>query len=88
MQAASARPSRALHAASYARTPTRSVPSCLTTHQHQHIRALPPLAPLDGTQTGIPDADRFGHHDVVGQVEAGWREQVFGRIRRVFGYGC
>ncbi|KAI7840914.1 hypothetical protein COHA_005346 [Chlorella ohadii] len=33
-------------------------------------------------QTGIPDADRFGHHDVVGTVESGWRQQVFDRIRR------
>lgn len=39
-------------------------------------------------QTGIPDADRFGNHDVVGVTEAGWRQQVFDRIRRVFGYGC
>lgn len=46
--------------------------------------AVPPCL----AQTGIPDADRFGHHDVVGTVEAGWRQQVFDRIRRVFGYGC
>ncbi|KAL4419782.1 hypothetical protein ABPG75_006880 [Micractinium tetrahymenae] len=39
-------------------------------------------------QTGIPDADAFGHHDVVGVTETGWRQQVFDRIRRVFGYGC
>jgi hypothetical protein len=39
-------------------------------------------------QTGIPDGDRFGNPDVVGVTEAGWRQQVFGRIRRVFGYGC
>lgn len=38
-------------------------------------------------QTGIPDADRFGNHDVVGVTEAGWKNQVFGRIRAVFGYG-
>ena len=44
--------------------------------------------PPPALQTGIPDADRFGHHDVVGTVEAGWRQQVFDRIRRVFGYGC
>lgn len=40
------------------------------------------------TQTGIPDADAYGHHDVVGVTETGWRQQVFDRIRRVFGYGC
>ncbi|KAL4435457.1 hypothetical protein ABPG77_006219 [Micractinium sp. CCAP 211/92] len=39
-------------------------------------------------QTGIPDADAYGNHDVVGVTEAGWRQQVFDRIRRVFGYGC
>ncbi|PSC70108.1 activator of 90 kDa heat shock ATPase-like protein 1 [Micractinium conductrix] len=39
-------------------------------------------------QTGIPDADAFGNHDVVGVAEAGWRGQVFERIRRVFGFGC
>ena len=46
-----------------------------------------PPCPLP-VQTGIPDADSFGHHDVVGVVEAGWRQQVFGRIRQIFGYGC
>ncbi|GAB4819096.1 hypothetical protein N2152v2_006142 [Parachlorella kessleri] len=39
------------------------------------------------TQTGIPEQDRFGHHDVVGTTEAGWKNQVFHRIRAVFGYG-
>ena len=38
-------------------------------------------------QTGIPEQDRFGHHDVVGTTEAGWKNQVFHRIRAVFGYG-
>lgn len=48
-----------------------------------------PPSPLPITsQTSIPDADKFGHHDVVGATESGWKEQVFGRIRRVFGYGC
>ena len=46
------------------------------------------LGPAPCLQTGIPDADSFGHHDVVGVVEAGWRQQVFGRIRQIFGYGC
>ena len=39
-------------------------------------------------QSGIPDADRFGNHDVASVAESGWREQVFGRIRKVFGYGA
>ncbi|KAK2079203.1 hypothetical protein QBZ16_002894 [Prototheca wickerhamii] len=38
-------------------------------------------------QTGIPEADRFGHHDVVGLAQAGWANQIFHRIRQVFGYG-
>lgn len=39
-------------------------------------------------QTRIPHADAYGNQDVAGVAEAGWRQQVFGRIRRVFGYGC
>lgn len=39
------------------------------------------------TQQGVPDEDRFGQHDVLNLTRAGWREQIFGRIRRVFGYG-
>ncbi len=39
------------------------------------------------TQSGIPETDRFGNHDVVGTTEAGWKDQVFRRIRGVFGYG-
>lgn len=38
-------------------------------------------------QTGIPETDKYGHHDVLSTVEAGWRQQVFHRIRAVFGYG-
>ena len=48
---------------------------------HLHTAASP-------MQTGIPDADAFGNPDVAGVAEVGWREQVFGRIRKVFGYGC
>lgn len=39
------------------------------------------------TQTGIPREDRHGNADVLRTVEAGWRGQVFLRIRAVFGYG-
>lgn len=39
-------------------------------------------------QTGIPEADRYGNHDVVGMTQAGWRQQVLLRIRRIFGYGA
>lgn len=38
-------------------------------------------------QTDIPEMDRFGHHDVVGLAQAGWTNQIFHRIRQVFGYG-
>jgi hypothetical protein len=38
-------------------------------------------------QEGIPEADKFGNGNVSGQVEAGWQQQVFSRIRAVFGYG-
>lgn len=37
--------------------------------------------------TGLPEADKFGHGDVQDQVENGWKQQIFHRIRAVFGYG-
>ncbi|KIZ07471.1 Activator heat shock protein ATPase [Monoraphidium neglectum] len=40
------------------------------------------------TQTEIPEEDRFGNHDVKLQVERGWEEQVFKRIKQVFGFGA
>ena len=39
-------------------------------------------------QTEIPDADRYGNHDVLGMTQAGWKQQVLLRIRQVFGYGA
>jgi hypothetical protein len=39
------------------------------------------------TQTGIPDEDKFGNHNVVQTTEHGWRNLIFQRIRSVFGYG-
>jgi activator of HSP90 ATPase len=39
-------------------------------------------------QSGIPDCDRFGNHDCVGMTQAGWKQQVLLRIRKVFGYGA
>ncbi|KAG1677031.1 hypothetical protein FOA52_001200 [Chlamydomonas sp. UWO 241] len=38
-------------------------------------------------QTGIPHEDKFGQ-GVMDQTETGWRQQVFNRIRQVFGYGA
>lgn len=42
---------------------------------------------LDLQQTDIPAADKFGNQDVIDTVEKGWAEQVFRRIKTVFGYG-
>lgn len=39
------------------------------------------------THTGVPTLDRHGNGGVAGTVEAGWRGQVLGRLRQVFGYG-
>jgi len=40
------------------------------------------------TQTGVPTTDRLGNGGVTASCEAGWRDQIFGRLRAVFGYGC
>ncbi|KAG7673402.1 hypothetical protein Ndes2526B_g03152 [Nannochloris sp. 'desiccata'] len=39
-------------------------------------------------QTGIPDSDRYGNHDVLNMTQAGWKQQVLLRIRQVFGFGA
>ena len=39
------------------------------------------------TQTEIPETDKFGNRDVIPNLEKGWRERIFGMIKRVFGYG-
>lgn len=39
------------------------------------------------TQSGVPTVDRHGNGGVDATVEAGWRGQVLGRLRQVFGYG-
>ena len=39
-------------------------------------------------QTGVPVADAFGNESVVETTERGWKQNIFGRIRVVFGYGC
>lgn len=38
-------------------------------------------------QRRVPDTDRFGNGGVVESIESGWRERVFGMMRKVFGYG-
>jgi activator of HSP90 ATPase len=39
-------------------------------------------------QTGIPESDRYGNHDVLNMTQAGWKQQVLLRIRQVFGFGA
>ena len=39
-------------------------------------------------QTDVPVADSFGNETVVDTTERGWKEQIFQRIRVVFGFGC
>lgn len=38
-------------------------------------------------QTEVPVADQFGNESVLETTERGWKEQVWNRIRAVFGYG-
>jgi activator of HSP90 ATPase len=38
-------------------------------------------------QTGVPTADKTGAAGTVERMEAGWRDMVFDRVRRVWGYG-
>ncbi len=47
----------------------------------------PGHAILRMTQTGLPEADKFGNEDVRENTEKGWRVQLFLRIRQVFGFG-
>lgn len=39
------------------------------------------------TQEGVPEMDRFGNGGVLEHIEQGWRERIFGQIKKVFGYG-
>ena len=43
---------------------------------------------VDLVQTNVPETDAFGNENVMDTTEAGWKEQIFGRIRQVFGYGA
>ena len=43
---------------------------------------------LSLTQTGVPLADCFGNESVHDTTKAGWTQNFFERIRKVFGYGC
>lgn len=39
-------------------------------------------------QSEVPVADQFGNETVIETTERGWKEQVWNRIRSVFGYGA
>lgn len=42
---------------------------------------------LNLTHTGIPEEDSFGNGDVLETTTSGWKQQIFHKIRAVFGYG-
>jgi len=39
------------------------------------------------THTGIPEEDSFGNGNVLETTTSGWKQQIFHKIRAVFGYG-
>ncbi len=38
-------------------------------------------------QKGVPKEDRYGNGEVVENTTHGWKQQIFHRIRAVFGFG-
>ena len=40
------------------------------------------------TQTGIPEEDAYGNANAAEVALQGWRQQIWGRVRQGFGYGC
>ena len=43
---------------------------------------------VDLTQTSVPETDAFGNESVMDTTEVGWKDQIFDRIRKTFGYGA
>ena len=43
---------------------------------------------MDLVQDNVPETDGFGNESVMDTTETGWKEQIFERIRQVFGYGA
>ena len=43
---------------------------------------------VDLVQENVPETDSFGNESVMDTTETGWKEQIFNRIRQVFGYGA
>ena len=39
------------------------------------------------THSGIPEEDGFGNEDVLETTTNGWKQQIFHKIRAVFGFG-
>ena len=39
-------------------------------------------------QSGVPSRDRFGNESVLDTTEAGWKQNFWSAIRKVFGYGA
>lgn len=39
-------------------------------------------------QKNVPKVDRFGNEGLVELQTNGWKTQIFGRIRQIFGYGA
>mmetsp|Transcript_24286 Transcript_24286/g.76424 ORF Transcript_24286/g.76424 Transcript_24286/m.76424 type:complete len:354 (+) Transcript_24286:104-1165(+) len=39
-------------------------------------------------QTNVPESDAFFNETVMEQTERGWKDLIFGRIKRVFGFGA
>lgn len=43
---------------------------------------------VDLVQTDVPETDAFDNETVMDTTEVGWKQQIFERIRQVFGYGA
>lgn len=39
-------------------------------------------------QKNVPKVDRFGNEGLVELQTSGWKNQIFNRIRQIFGYGA
>jgi len=38
-------------------------------------------------QSNVPNTDKFGNGGVLTSIESGWKDRIFGMIKRVFGFG-
>lgn len=37
-------------------------------------------------QSNVPTNDKYGKHIDIGGLESGWRNNIFERIQKIFGY--